>query len=537
MSNETTNESTGSSNRSQLQPGDFVHLSVSWIGNPDRSSPFGDRIGTVLGSGTYPTIERDLINADLDTETIYLVADADDDDDSHQITKPPTLNDLFDQRTNQLLEQLGFTSLVSFLTADLSGVGSLPVDQDRLREMQRSVKDSLDLERRDLLRVSLDEAYRWSDPPAGLADPDVVNRLGSEPSEWPTSGGDVARTGSHTTDIAVDVTGSVRWTAGPPNFEVSDVAPSALHDTVFVWTDRGIAALSVDSGEQTWEVTDAEIVGEDPTESAHPIVGAEGMIYVGPHCSALDVATGEREWVYFPDAWKRVGYVSLTDERICIIDGSGTSKVKRVDNSEDTVRLARVSGGPYGDTAYDSIHDAVITGGRGNMYSHSIEDGRRNWRTNSVGGELGTPAVGTLLYATSDDRVLFAVEQGSGEVLWETEITDTPISDPVSTDDGVYAVSQTGLHEFEQDSGEALTVYTFDEEYSDMDSPIRPGIVKEQGYERGFVAAGERVHAIDLGSGDCELTVEFEATVTTQPTYIDGTVLVRTADGRLHAIE
>jgi len=119
-----------------LEAGDFVYLAVEWSEPPDRGSPFSDSVGLLLGSGRYPVIERTLINASPTTQESYLIATK---DTTEQVVPAPTLEDVFDQQTANLLNELGFSSTGAFLTADLSGVTSLPVDHDRLLEMRESL--------------------------------------------------------------------------------------------------------------------------------------------------------------------------------------------------------------------------------------------------------------------------------------------------------------------------------------------------------------------------------------------------------------
>lgn len=70
-------------------------------------------------------IERDLIDSSLDTTESYLLAGEHTPEDTDRantgkVVPAPTLTEVFDQPTANLLDQLGLESVAAFLTADLS---------------------------------------------------------------------------------------------------------------------------------------------------------------------------------------------------------------------------------------------------------------------------------------------------------------------------------------------------------------------------------------------------------------------------------
>jgi outer membrane protein assembly factor BamB len=147
-----------------LKRGDFVYLTVSWTAQSAKGVSLLEDPGLLLGSERYPVIERDLIGSPANTTKSYLLAQKDtvgrvDGSTPQEVIPAPSLASVFDQPTANTLNQLGMSSVATFLAADLSEVASQPIGEDALREMRESVVNSLD--DREIVTVSVTELYRW----------------------------------------------------------------------------------------------------------------------------------------------------------------------------------------------------------------------------------------------------------------------------------------------------------------------------------------------------------------------------------------
>ncbi|MXR40741.1 PQQ-binding-like beta-propeller repeat protein [Halobaculum sp. WSA2] len=558
-----TNEEKGAakdlsdSESATLEPGDFVYLAVSWVDPPDRGSPFSDSIGLLLGSGRYPTIEQHLIGSHLGTQQEYLITNA---DGITEIAPAPPLETVFDTETARLLDQLGLSTVGTFLTADLSGIGSLPIDQDRLTEMRRELADSLD---GDIVTITNEEIYRWEnrsdsigtearseDRVSTAADP-IADRNGqlatnpnSWPQTWPTSGGNFRRSGSRDTHSVPTITGTERWSNSDLISRVGNAAPAVIDGRVFVWTNRGMAAFDASSGDVEWHKKYPAITRTDggwPFDLQSPI-GTDGSVYFAPQLTALDVASGDHEQEFAPRT--AVARVSIADNRLLITGGGSLLRTERLSGRERGAEV-KIEGfdeeTPQHAPAYSTEHGiAVVGNNEGALCGIDIGAGSVDWRVGHH-GSFRTPAVATHVYAATSDHRLVAIDVDTGDTVWRADITNGPISDPAVAGDRVYVTATDGLYAVDVSTGETDLEYSFDSAGADRGAspvPPRPTIVRNRNSQVVFTAVADTLYAVH-GSTERSTSTQcaFDATVTTQPVHANGTVFVRTADGVLHAVE
>ncbi|MXR40733.1 PQQ-binding-like beta-propeller repeat protein [Halobaculum sp. WSA2] len=503
-------------------------------------------------------IEREVIGSALDTTVTFRVgtepAEETEDEspsmDALMIQPAPSIRDVFDRSTERILEELGFDTVVSFLRADPSTVDSPLVSTSRLEQLQNTLVDSVG--DADLVEVTIDESYRWDgDSPAGEFDsntPELEARLGSgnrsdtangekSITEWWTAGADFARTGCRGNESPASLAGTERWTVSRIDRTVADIEPAVMDGRVYTWTGHAFESYDASTGDKLWEQQYPLLEdGADEPMTPRPPVGSDGSLFVPPVLTTFDAETGDRTGSF--GDWVDDAHVSIADEKLLISTTDTALRVVPLEDSVDPweVHPKGVEADPQ-PPAYDADTQlAVVPDRSGELVGISLDTRSEEWRAKRSGA-FRTPAIGTHVFGTTTEQLLEAVDTQFGDSLWANDVTHTPISDPVATDDRVYVAAPNGVYGLDADTGEIEFEYTLDSTAPES-VPPRPTIAREPFYQRRvFAAIGETLYAVDPRSGDCEWTIPFDATVTTQPLYVNGRIYLRTSDGVLHAIE
>lgn len=555
-------EFSAGSDSALLQPGDFVYLDVSWTDPLKQEIPLSDSLGVLLGSERYQTLERTLIGSPLDTEEEFLIRTV---DGISEFTTAPALETVFDTQTAQLLDQLGYSTIGTFLNADLSSISLLPIDSNRLQEMRDEVADSIGDS--NIVSISVEEIYRWSKQgdlsgtgtgteDAAISMDDVETSALEDKSksdrnpintggwnhQWPTSGGNFRRSGSRDPIGVTMMTGTACWTNNNRVVQVADAAPAVVDGQAFVWTDRGMAALDALSGDVVWHKKYPALTeGHEgwPFDLQSPIV-ADETVYFAPQLTAFDSTTGDRQRKITPMSAN--ARVSIADERLLITGADSLLRSEELSIGETRIEIEGIDGAEAQHVpAYSADHGtALVTNNTGTLCSVDLRSGSIDWRVGHR-GSFRTPAVGTHAYAVTSDQQLVAVDMDSGKDVWQSNVSPLAISDPAVTDERVYVTAPEGLYGLDSHTGETVFEYSFAGKDIDFEPdpdtvPPRPTVVQDYSTQIVFAAVGPTLHAINPLTKEQEW-YPFNDTATTQPVYANGRVYVRTADGVLHAIE
>lgn len=194
-----------------------------------------------------------------------------------------------------------------------------------------------------------------------------------------------------------------------------------------------------------------------------------------------------------------------------------------------------------------------------------------------LGGASSYPVitVGSVLYVTSRDGVVLALDRETEELLWEEqghgplmahdgaiygpreshriygydrtdgdrwesdviELDDGPNlnNDPIPTENGVFVISDHNVWRIDPDGGEYTSVRSYPRDSRDLF-----GTTDVPAYEDGVLyhAMGTELYALDVETGEHEWTVEGESVLhISNPAVADGLVLVPGGDARLYAFD
>jgi outer membrane protein assembly factor BamB len=222
-------------------------------------------------------------------------------------------------------------------------------------------------------------------------------------------------------------------------------SPVVVDGAVVVGSDFGdVAAFRAGDGAQLWRFATSGPVSAAPAaiDSTVYIGGEDGFLY------ALDAVTGDERWSILigapvtrgPAISDGVIYIGAQGGLLTAIDADTRVTLWSValgDGAVGTPALAdgSVYVGRGIDATTESAHDLVAL---------SAGDGSVRWTFASATGEqVHLGAVGDdLAYAVSEDNSVYALERGSGAIVW-SHATDGKIGSLASLVDGTLYVSST----------------------------------------------------------------------------------------------
>lgn len=194
-----------------------------------------------------------------------------------------------------------------------------------------------------------------------------------------------------------------------------------------------------------------------------------------------------------------------------------------------TVELDAVAGSPV------LGRDAVVVGTeRGNLYAFDRETARRRWVFETGGGIDATPIVtAERVYAATDAGTVRAIDPGTGDPIWRTDLP-APLESALAFADGrLYAGHAAGLSALEGETGERVWTH-------ETDAPVvgAPAVAPDR--RRVYIGtADERVRCLEDGDGAPEevWTAPTDGVVAAPPTIADGRVYVADDAGTLLALD
>lgn len=273
-----------------------------------------------------------------------------------------------------------------------------------------------------------------------------------------------AYVGSGKKGYAVDaVTGERRWTATFDEL-THHFSPAIADDTVYFGAqgsaginsggNEGTLAAFSTAGESVWSATTHVTTSPKPVGDRVFFGESADTGYV----TAVGAADGEQLWRTPVGTDLVRGSPAVGEDRVVVTasaadDSGGRIVAVHPDTGELawTKRLdAPVRGAP---AIRDG--DVFVTTNSGEIRSHGLADGRRNWvrDTDAKGGTA--PAVTSDRVIALVENTLTALDRGSGAVEWSTDIGYTIING-VSVIDGVAYVGGSRLTGVDVASGEML---------------------------------------------------------------------------------
>ncbi len=252
--------------------------------------------------------------------------------------------------------------------------------------------------------------------------------------------------------VATD-TGDREWVFDPDQLVGRLFAPTVVDGTAFVAGRRLVYAVAADTGEEVWS---AELDGQ--VRSSPTVAG--GRVFVGGldgNVYALDVASGDREWV------ETVGSVRSAP--------TVAGEIVVVGTSNGVYALAAASGGQlwrFAGPVFESsptVADETVYAGseNGRLYAIETVSGEAVWTVETGGRVTVSPTVadGTV-FAGSSDGTVYAVDAASGEQEWAFELNGSVELSPTVASGTVYA-------------GGGFTLYALDAATGDLRWRLGPG--------------------------------------------------------------
>ena len=217
--------------------------------------------------------------------------------------------------------------------------------------------------------------------------------------------------------------------------------------------------------------TDGAIWGGAATDGEHVFIGSTDR-----NLYSLDSGTGQLLWSY-----KTGGTIYskplVNNEFIYVLSDDGFLYKLRKENGErvwtfETGAADWTRSLPDDDEpGYDTMGAAPVSSGEqvfigspdGHIYAVEKTTGEENWRFQTEGPVLSTPAVENgILYVGSNDHHLYAIDTESGELKWKFDTDQVVISSPAVQNGLVITGSRSADHfALNTETGEPVWTYFF----------------------------------------------------------------------------
>ena len=163
--------------------------------------------------------------------------------------------------------------------------------------------------------------------------------------------------------------------------------------------------------------------------------------------------------------------------------------------------------------------------------SPRVPEGNLKWRFQTDFHLYSSPAVAEgLVYLTTGDRRILALDAESGELIWEYLANDPVHSSPAVAGDLVFFGLQDGrVIALNRTSGQSE--WQFTTEGAVVSSPVvRDGVL--------YIASGDdRLYALDAATGEEHWSYVTNGWIGSSPAVFDGVIAVTSYDTKLHIID
>jgi outer membrane protein assembly factor BamB len=249
---------------------------------------------------------------------------------------------------------------------------------------------------------------------------------------------------------AVNTAGTKLWSALTTT-DFSYASPVVVDGVVYVGDINGnIYALNAANGAKIWTYASA---GEAIYSGAAVV---NGIVYVGSYSGtvyALNAATGAVVWSYTtggqirgtPAVVNGVVYIGSFDGYVYGLAAAGS-------RGGSLLWKAQTDYNVWSSPAVADGAVFVAAGGvggttNGTVYAYNPRTGALKWSFAAGSGTFFYTDVSVangVLYASSNDGTLYALDDSNGNLLWTGELGDAPWGRPLISDGVVYINSQSG---------------------------------------------------------------------------------------------
>ena len=339
--------------------------------------------------------------------------------------------------------------------------------------------------------------------------------------------------------------GRVKWTHHIGNIWKS--YPTVSNGIVYIGdSDNTVYALNAASGQVVWSTPLGQETNSPSDITPMPVVST-GIVYANADdCSlyAMDAQTGHILWSYAvahcartaPAVGNGIVYIGSEEGVLYALDAvSGRELWSYQQDSSDFVDF--LEGSPV-------LEEGVIyVTSENDVVALDAVSGQKKW----VGFAFSitskyTPAVANgLVYVTSIDGELYALDAHSGDVKWEAHQYGGFTSGPVVVGNTIYVNSYGGVYAFNRADGRERWLFRM------------PGTLIGLTVVNGMVYAGsadklildnqgisfppdDKLYAIDAISGKEQWFYQLGGNVASTPAVSNGVVYVGPDDGNVYAL-
>jgi eukaryotic-like serine/threonine-protein kinase len=302
-------------------------------------------------------------------------------------------------------------------------------------------------------------AVAWGQQPKRPKEPIPVPLLPAEPA-WsvtlparPAAGGalDGDRAYVPLTDgqlVALQrQTGEVVWSKPL----AGSTAPIVADGVVYVAALDALHAIDATDGTTRWAVP------LDAFPSAAPaLVGDRIALLAGTELIAFRTTDGTRLWIRTLDTMEPPATLISSPQAIF---AAMANRVIRVEAADGAIRWTRDLPPTLSRPAF--ADDRVIVGSSANaFYALDADSGSIEWKWTVGGDGSGATALGNVVFLTSLDNMVKAVNRGNGHQRWRQETGTRPILPPIATGGIVVVVGLSPtLATFNAKTGAPIATY------------------------------------------------------------------------------
>ena len=262
------------------------------------------------------------------------------------------------------------------------------------------------------------------------------------------------------------------------------VSKPAIHDNklYFGSTDQYVHAISCRGGKKVWvQSTDGAIYSSPTIAEGHLFIGSDDE-----QLHVLNILAGREAW---------------------------------------SVNLgSRVRSSPI--VAIDTV---FVGSENGEIQAYDFS-GNIRWRTSAKRAVTATPHFNDgVIYITSLDGMLYAIDAKSGWVIWRFRMENGSISSPITNENHVY-VGSTDNSFYCVNTKSANKVWSFDTDNQINSSPI---FYKGAIY---FCNVDGLVYSLHAGSGRLRWKYQTEGSITGSPIIVDDILYIGSTDNKVYAL-
>lgn len=333
---------------------------------------------------------------------------------------------------------------------------------------------------------------------AATSTPRETVDLGDDPI-WPTFGGNAANTGRRGDGNGPSDPVAPAWRTDVDGIYTMP-GPVVADGTAFVGSGKRAYAVDAFSGEMHWDAAMGSLTHyfSPSVGDGHVVFSAQSNIAVGGDAGRLSSFTFDGT-----ERWRRTlavtGTPSVVGDAVFVGESTGERAQLRALAAADgsdrwtaPLPASSIRGAP---AVVDGVVFATATtsSDAGVIAARATADGSERWTRSVDSGVQAAPVVrdGAVYVQTNDGRLL-ALDAGTGETLWTSDLGKRGATPPALTTDRLVGLVENTLVAVDLDTGDRAWAL-------DIGYTLINGVAVSGG--RAYVG-GSRLTAVDVDSGE-----------------------------------